>query len=108
LLLHDELEQHRQATIAPSFIILLVGATMWAVIAVQVRGILAKNRSDAMWTKRLEGGRFHPAFARDGKLTASAIEPADLALIVEGIDLAGARPRPRWEPTRKTHAALNP
>jgi len=58
--------------------------------------------------KRLERGRFHPAFTTDGKLVASAIEPADLALIVEGIDLAGARRRPCWEPARKTHAALNP
>jgi hypothetical protein len=27
------------------------------------------------------------------------IEAAELALIVEGIELAGARRRPRWQPT---------
>jgi hypothetical protein len=27
-----------------------------------------------------------------------AIEAAELALIVEGIELAGARRRPRWQP----------
>jgi transposase len=55
----------------------------------------------AMWTKRLEKGRFCPTFSADGKLGASVIEAAELALIVEGIDLAGARRRARWEP-RKT------
>ena len=55
----------------------------------------------AMWTKRLESGRFCPAFSADGKLGASSMEAAELALIIEGIDLAGARRRPRWEP-RKT------
>jgi hypothetical protein len=49
-------------------------------------------------TKRLERGRFHPSFSADGRLSASAIDAADLALILEGIDLAGARRRPRWEP----------
>jgi transposase len=74
----------------------------------RVRIVYWDRNGFAMWTKRLERGRFHPAFTTDGKLAASAIEPADLALIVEGIDLAGARRRVRWEPTRKTHVALNP
>ena len=56
----------------------------------------------AMWTKRLERGRFHPTFSDDGRLSASAIEAADLALILRGIDLAGARRRPRWEPRKAT------
>jgi transposase len=54
----------------------------------------------AMWTKRLERGRFHPQLSSDGRLSASAIEAADLALLFEGIDLAGAHRRPRWEPVR--------
>jgi transposase len=74
----------------------------------RVRIVYWDRNGFAMWIKRLERGRFHPTFTTDGKLAASAIEPADLALIVEGIDLAGARRRPCWEPTRKTHAALNP
>ena len=53
-----------------------------------------------MWTKRLEIGRFRPAFSADGRLAPVAIEAAELALIVEGIDLAGARRRRRWEPGR--------
>jgi transposase len=54
----------------------------------------------AMWTKRLERGRFRPTFSDDGNFTASAIEAAELALIIEGIDLAGAQRRPRWQPRR--------
>jgi hypothetical protein len=51
-----------------------------------------------MWTKRLEKGRFRPTFLREGRLSSVAIEAAELALIVEGIELAGARRRPRWQP----------
>ena len=48
--------------------------------------------------KRLEKGRFRPTFSTSGRLSSAAIEAAELALIVEGIDLAGARRRPRWQP----------
>jgi transposase len=54
----------------------------------------------AMWTKRVEQGRFRPAFAGDGCLQPAAIEAAELALIIEGIDLAGAQRRRRWQPKR--------
>lgn len=64
----------------------------------RVRLVYWDRNGFAMWTKRLEKGRFCPAFSADGKLTASAMEAAELALIIEGIDLAGARRRPRWEP----------
>ena len=66
----------------------------------RVRIVYWDRNGFAMWTKRLERGRYRPKFSSDGKLTASAIEAAELALIVEGIDLAGARRRPRWEPRR--------
>ena len=67
----------------------------------RVRVVYWDRNGFAMWTKRLERGRFCPTFSADGKLTASAMEAAELALIIEGIDLAGARRRARWEP-RKT------
>jgi hypothetical protein len=54
-----------------------------------------------MWSKRLERGRFRPAFTADGRLAASAVESAELALVLEGIDLAGARRRPRWQPAQR-------
>jgi transposase len=73
----------------------------------RVRIVYWDRNGFAMWTKRLEHGRYRHAFSSDGALASSLIEWADLALIIEGIDLAGARRRPRWEP-KKSHAALNP
>lgn len=64
----------------------------------RVRIVYWDRNGIAMWTKRLERGRFRPAFSADGKLVSHAIEAAELALIMEGIDLADARRRPRWQP----------
>jgi transposase len=64
----------------------------------RVRIVYWDRNGFALWTKRLERGRFRPAFSTDGTFTASPIEAAELALILEGIDLAGARRRPRWVP----------
>ncbi len=64
----------------------------------RVRVVYWDRNGYAMWTKRLEKGRFHPAFVKDGPLSSVSIEAAELALIVEGIELAGARRRSRWEP----------
>jgi len=64
----------------------------------RVRIVYWDRNGFAMWTKRLERGRFRPTFSADGKLGPSAMEAAELALIVEGIELAGARRRPRWQP----------
>lgn len=66
----------------------------------RVRVVYWDRNGLAMWTKRLERGRFRPTFASDGTFTATTLEAAELMLIVEGIDLAGARRRPRWQPTR--------
>lgn len=77
----------------------------------RVRIVYWDRNGFAMWSKRLEKGRFCPTFSPDGRLGTSAIEAAELALIIEGIDLAGARRRPRWQPAdpqKKTHAMLNP
>lgn len=72
----------------------------------RVRIVYWDRNGFAMWTKRLERGRFRPSFSEDGRLSANAIEAAELGLIVEGIELQGARRRPRWEPraTRPTPA----
>jgi transposase len=61
----------------------------------------------AMWQKRLERGRFRPKFSADGRVSASAVEWAELALVLEGIELADARRRPRWEPAKKSHEIRN-
>lgn len=55
----------------------------------------------AMWTKRLELGRYRVPFDAGGTFRAESIEAAELALILEGIELSGAKRRPRWQP-RKT------
>jgi transposase len=68
----------------------------------RVRVVYWDRNGFAMWTKRLERGRFHPVFSTDGRLSVSAIEAAELALVLEGIELAGARRRPRWEPGKAT------
>lgn len=68
----------------------------------RVRVVYWDRNGFAMWSKRLERGRFRPAFSADGTLLASAIESADLALILEGIELADAKRRPRWEPFEKS------
>jgi len=72
----------------------------------RVRVIYWDRNGFAMWTKRLEKGRFHAPLSDDGRLTASALDQADLGLILEGIDLAGARRRPRWEPRRAVPAEI--
>ncbi len=56
----------------------------------------------AMWTKRLERGRYQMTFSEDGRLAASSIESGELGLILQGIDLRGARRRPRWQPSPST------
>ncbi len=66
----------------------------------RVRIVYWDRNGIAMWTKRLERGRFRPAFSMDGRLAPQATEAAELALIIEGIDLAQARRRPRWQPSR--------
>ena len=66
----------------------------------RVRVVYWDRNGFAMWTKRLERGRFHPTFSADGRLSANAIEAAELSLVLEGIDLAGARRRARWAPTQ--------
>lgn len=71
----------------------------------RVRIVYWDRNGFAAWTKRLERGRFRPTFSEDGRLAASAIEAAELGLVIEGLDLRGARRRPRWEP-RKTHPTV--
>ena len=74
----------------------------------RVRVIYWDRNGFAMGTKRLEKGRFHGPLCEDDRLTVSTLDPADLALILDGIDLAGARRRPRWEPCREPSAKVSP
>jgi transposase len=65
----------------------------------QDAALRSKRSHSVLSYKRLEKGRFRPTFSADGRLSSVGIEAAELALVVEGIDLAGARRRPRWQPT---------
>ena len=67
----------------------------------RVRIVYWDRNGIAMWSKRLERGRFRPTFAADVALSVNAVEFAELALVLEGIDLAGARRRPRWQPATR-------
>lgn len=64
----------------------------------QARILYWDRNGFAIWAKRLERGRF----ALTPKLLApggpATVESAELAFILEGITLTGARKRPRWEP----------
>lgn len=67
----------------------------------RVRIVYWDRNGIAMWTKRLERGVFRVNRTAGGD-SMTILEAAELALILEGIDLAGATRRPRWEPKRGT------
>jgi transposase len=61
--------------------------------------ILFWDRSGyCLFYKRLERGTFHLPVAA-GRATHVEMEAAELSLMLEGIDLRGARRRPRWDPS---------
>lgn len=72
----------------------------------RVRIVYWDRNGFAFWAKRLEAGRFHVRFVQGVDFTATAIEAAELGLILEGIDLAGAHRRPRWQPQQLALRAL--
>lgn len=74
----------------------------------RVRIVYWDRNGFASWSKRLERGRFKPTFVEDKAISANHIEAAELALILEGIDLAGARRRPRWQPATKNETVRSP
>jgi len=51
-----------------------------------------------LWSKRLERGVFRWMTDREVTGQALEVEAAELMLLLEGIDLRGARRRPRWTP----------
>ena len=55
-----------------------------------------------LYTKRLESGRFHVPNEIPEGATHVTLEAADMMLLLEGIDLQGAKRRPRWSPAVST------
>ena len=61
--------------------------------------ILFWDRSGyVVYAKRLARGCFHFAHEPKAGATHVEVEAVELGLILEGIDLAGAKRRPRWQP----------
>jgi transposase len=52
----------------------------------------------ALYAKRLERGKFHLPVDVSADTQRAEMESAELALMLEGIDLAGARRHRRWRP----------
>jgi len=67
----------------------------------RVKTLLWDRSGLCVWYKRIEKGRFHLAALDAHRRGRHAeIEAAELALILEGIDLKGAKRRPRFTPHR--------
>jgi transposase len=63
-----------------------------------VRILFWDRHGYCLFSKRLETGRFRLPWEREPSDGTVEMEAAELALILEGIDLRGARRRPRWSP----------
>lgn len=61
----------------------------------QVKVLMWDRTGYCIFHKRLARGRFHVPASSDGRIE---MEAAELMLMLEGIDLNGARRRPRWSP----------
>jgi len=72
----------------------------------QVRILYWDRNGYAIWAKRLERGRFALCPTQLCAGGPATIEAGELAMILEGISLAGARKRPRWEPMQTPRAPL--
>lgn len=72
----------------------------------RVRVLYWDRSGFALWTKCLEQGCYRPPLSPDGTLRATEIEYAELALVLEGIELAGSRRRPRWVPQKPASLAM--
>jgi transposase len=65
----------------------------------QVRILFWDRQGYCMFAKRLERGRFHLPWEQPAAGAAVEMEAAELALILEGIQLHGAKRRARWTPS---------
>jgi len=70
----------------------------------RVRIVYWDRNGFAMWTKRLEKGRYR-APIDGGPLSLKSLEAAELGLVLDGLDLAQAERRPRWQPRRALGSA---
>jgi transposase len=71
----------------------------------QVRILFWDRQGYCLFAKRLECGRFRLPWEQPAVGAAVEMEAAELALILEGIDLRGAKRRKRW--TGSTSAQID-
>ncbi len=64
----------------------------------QARILFWDRTGYAVYAKRLSRGCFHFARAPAPDATHIEVEAAELALMLEGIELVGAKRQPRWRP----------
>jgi transposase len=64
-----------------------------------VRILFWDRHGYCLFSKRLERGRFRLPWEREVTGSHVEMEAAELALVLEGIDLRGAKRRPRWTPS---------
>jgi transposase len=74
----------------------------------QVRVLFWDRNGYALYARRLARGRFHFAWEPSAGATHVEVEAAELALMLEGIDLAVARRRPRWQPVTRPLGRVQP
>jgi len=68
----------------------------------QVRILFWDRQGYCLFAKRLERGRFRLPWDQPAAGATVEMEAAELALILEGIDLRGAKRRARWAATPPT------
>ncbi len=72
----------------------------------QVKVLYWDRSGYCVWSKRLERGRYRTTWLAPGSDGTVEVEAAELGLLLEGIDLDGARRRPRWERGIPTRASM--
>jgi transposase len=70
----------------------------------QVRILFWDRSGYCLLSKRLERGVFRLPWEKDSSGAYIEMEAAELALVLEGIDLKGARRRKRWTPASEVLA----
>lgn len=69
-----------------------------------VRILFWDRHGYCLFSKRLERGRFRLPWEQPASTLSVEMEAAELALILEGIDLRGAKRRRRWTPATENHS----
>ncbi|MBK6534616.1 MAG: IS66 family insertion sequence element accessory protein TnpB [Deltaproteobacteria bacterium] len=72
------------------------------------RILLWDHNGFVLYSQRLERGRFRLPSEIPAAATHVTLESSELMLLLEGIDLRGARRRPRWEPAPASSSPSTP